>query len=52
MRLKEMCKAKKVEFLGYDPERKQLSKDKLHLNEEGQDELGCKIFRHCLPFLG
>jgi hypothetical protein len=46
-----MCKRKHIEFLGYDPERRQVGKDKLHLNEEGQQELGCKIFRHCLSFL-
>ena len=51
MKLREMCKTKNVKFLGYDPERRQLGRDRLHPNEEGQDELGMKVFRHCLPFL-
>src|SRR6267154_542581 len=51
MRLREMCNKKSIKFLGYDPERGQLSRDKLHLNEEGQNEFASMIFRHCLPFL-
>ena len=52
MKLREMCQKRHIEFLGYDPERRQMGMDRLHLNEEGQHELACRIFRHCLPFLG
>ena len=51
MRLKEMCRKKNIAFLEFDPERSQMGKDLLHLNEEGQTELAIKIFGHCLPFL-
>ena len=51
MRLKEMCKKRNMRFLGYDPERRQLGSDMLHLNEDGQNELASKIFGHCLSFL-
>jgi|SRR6267154_341355 len=52
MRLREMCKKRGIEFLGYDPEMRQFNSDKLHLNEEGQNEFASKIFKHCVPFLG
>jgi len=48
MKLKEMCLKRNIEYLGYDPERKHMEKDKLHLNEKGQNELASKIFSHCL----
>jgi len=52
MKLKKMCATKKVAFVEYDPESRQLEKDQLHLNKEGQEELAGKIFRNCVPFYG
>jgi lysophospholipase L1-like esterase len=52
MKLKEKCKKANIAFLGYDPERRQLGRDKLHLNEDGQNVFAGKIFRHCVAFLG
>jgi hypothetical protein len=51
MMLKGMCQKKEVGFLGYDPEKRQLAKDRLHLNEEGQNDFANRIFKHCVPFL-
>jgi hypothetical protein len=51
MKLHEMCQKKQIEYLDFDPERRQLGRDMLHLNDDGQNELAGKIFKHCLSFL-
>ena len=51
IRLKEMCKASKVEFIDFDPRDSWLARDGLHLNHAGQNELGFKIYQHCGSFL-
>ena len=50
VKLREMCAARKIEFLGHDQEIGHMEKDRLHLNEEGQHVLAKKIFAHCLSF--
>lgn len=51
MKLRAICKTQNVEYLEYEPERSRMSKDKLHFNEQGENEFACKIFKHCVAFL-
>ena len=52
LRLVEMCKSKKIEFLEMSIDvRRHLSKDGLHLSWPGQDWVARRIFQHCKQHL-
>ena len=51
IRLKQLCKEKKVQYIEYECSRNRLWRDGLHLNETGQRELAKQIFDHCINFL-
>jgi hypothetical protein len=50
-RLKLKCKTIGVEYLDYECVRSRLTRDGLHMNNLGQDELARRIFTHCKGFL-
>jgi len=52
LRLKEMCKARDIEYVSCEMERVMVAKDGIHLNRRGQHELGHILMKHSLHFLG
>ena len=52
-RLKKECKPDRMNFnfLEYEPDRRMVHDDGLHLNSIGQYELGKKMFSKCVDFL-
>ena len=51
MRLRELCKAKQVEFINLDVQPSMLESDGVHLNLKGREFVGRKFMKHCLYFL-
>jgi len=51
LRLQKLCKDKGIGFVYKDLVTEHLGRDKLHLSEFGQEEVGRCIFRHCKHFL-
>ena len=49
-RVQRLCEASGIKFMEYECGRSRIAKDKLHLNNWGQDELARMIFLHCEPF--
>lgn len=52
-RLKRECKPDKMNFtfMEYEPDRRSVHEDGLHLNSIGQNELGRKMYSKCVDFL-
>ena len=51
LRLQRLCEDKGIGFVQKDLVTEHLGRDKLHLSEFGQEEVGRCIFRHCKNFL-
>ena len=50
-KLKEKCCESEIDYIEYDPELKKMARDRLHLNEAGQEELAQKVFKQFMHFL-